>query len=72
MRRYKRDAVEREFSIISMRLLKLSNDFKHLALELQRERDSGSVSAVEGDEPPKEDGKAGSEGAAQLPLSELF
>ncbi len=51
VRRYKRDAVEREFAIISMRLLKLSNDFKHLAVELELERNSDSVGAVKGDAP---------------------
>jgi len=67
VRRYKRDAVEREFAIISMRLLKLSNDFKHLADELQRERDSDSVGAVKGNAPAEEDGKSGLRGVPPGP-----
>ncbi len=63
MRRFKRDAVEREFAIISMRLLKLSNDFNHLADELKRERVFDSVGAVKGDAPAEEDGKPEKAGA---------
>ncbi len=65
MRRYKRDAVEREFAIISMRLLKLSNDFKHLAAELERERNPASVGAVKGCAPDGEDEKSGLAGGPQ-------
>ncbi len=69
MRRYKRDAVEREFAIISMRLLKLSNDFNHLATELKNERVFDSVGAVRGDAPAEVDGKpdrAGPEAQARI------
>jgi len=72
MRRLKYDAVEREFTIISMRLLKLSNDFKHLASALQVERDVGSVSGMSGNEPPKENEKLGLKGTPQEFLSDLF
>ena len=68
----KYDSVRREFTIISMRLLKLSNDFKHLARELEREREVDSVGAVKGYAPPKKDGKRDSGGISKEILSDLF
>ena len=65
------DTVMREFRVISMRLLKLSNDFEHLACELQRERGFGSVGAVSRPEPPKEDGKPNLGGPLSEVLSDL-
>jgi len=62
MRVYKADAVEREFKIISMRLLKLSNDFEHLARELQKERKGDSVGAVKGCAPDGNNEKSNLEG----------
>jgi len=62
----------REFTIISMRLLKLSNDFKHLADALRGERGFDSVGAVKGCAPAEEDGKPGLKGAPEGLLSDLF
>ncbi len=62
----------REFTIISMRLLKLSNDFKHLADALRSERVSDSVGAVKGYAPAEEDGKPILKGAPEELLSDLF
>ncbi len=62
----------REFRVISMRLLKLSNDFEHLARELQRERVNASVGAVRGNEPDGADVKSDQGGPLSEVLSDLL
>ena len=66
------DTVQREFTIISMRLLKLSNDFKHLARELARERESDNVSGMHGDDTSKKDDSQNLGGVPKALLSDLF